>query len=97
MIHQYQNNGYLIVMDINSRCVHTVDQAAYDVIACLNARNENQTAETLRQDETWEAVKAELKDKYPEEELREIYLDLNPDLVYLPPFYDLHLDHRKTN
>ena len=31
------------------------------------------------------------------EELREIYLDLNPDLVYLPPFYDLHLDHRKTN
>ena len=72
MIHQYQNNGYLIVMDINSGCVHTVDQAAYDVIACLNARNENQTAETLRQDETWEAVKAELKDKYPEEELREI-------------------------
>jgi len=31
------------------------------------------------------------------EELREIYLDLNPDLVYLPPYYDLHLDHRKTN
>lgn len=76
MIHQYQNNGYLIVMDINSGCVHTVDQAAYDVIACLNARNENQTAETLRQDETWEAVKAELKDKYPEEELREILEDV---------------------
>lgn len=64
------------MMDINSGCVHTVDQAAYDVIACLNARNENQTAETLRQDETWEAVKAELKDKYPEEELREILEDV---------------------
>ena len=31
------------------------------------------------------------------EELRELYLDINPDLVYLPPYYDLHLDHRKTN
>ena len=31
------------------------------------------------------------------DELREIYLKISPDLVYLPPYYDLHLDHRKTN
>lgn len=30
-------------------------------------------------------------------ELREIYNSFNPDLVYVPPYYDLHLDHRKTN
>lgn len=29
--------------------------------------------------------------------LKEIYLNVNPDLVYLPPYNDLHLDHRKTN
>ena len=30
MIHQYQNNGYNIVLDVNSGAVHVVDQEAYD-------------------------------------------------------------------
>lgn len=38
--------------------------------------------------EDWSCVKDEMK---------EIYLKVCPDLVYLPPYYDLHLDHRKTN
>ena len=32
MIHQYVNNGYHIVLDVNSGCVHVVDELAYDVI-----------------------------------------------------------------
>ena len=32
MIHLYQNNGYNIVLDVNSGAVHVVDKAAYDVI-----------------------------------------------------------------
>ena len=36
MIHQYQNNGYNIVLDVNSGAVHVVDQEAYDVIEVLN-------------------------------------------------------------
>ena len=28
MIHQYQNNGYNIVLDVNSGAVHVVDQEA---------------------------------------------------------------------
>lgn len=32
MIHQYVNNGYYIVLDVNSGCVHVVDELAYDVI-----------------------------------------------------------------
>ncbi len=35
VIHQYQNNGYNIVLDVNSGCVHVVDEPGYDVIACL--------------------------------------------------------------
>ena len=33
MIHQYQLNGYNIVLDVCSGSVHVVDQAAYDMIA----------------------------------------------------------------
>ena len=32
MIHQYQNNGYNIVLDVNSGCVHVVDEPGYEVI-----------------------------------------------------------------
>ena len=40
MIHQYQNNGYNIVLDVNSGCVHVVDEPGYEVIACLNRMND---------------------------------------------------------
>ena len=43
MIHQYQNNGYNIVLDVNSGAVHVVDQEAYDVIEVLNRMNEDHT------------------------------------------------------
>lgn len=32
MIHQYVNNGYHIVLDVNSGCVHVVDEMTYRVI-----------------------------------------------------------------
>lgn len=35
MIHQYKNNGYNIVLDVNSGAVHVVDDTVYDVIACM--------------------------------------------------------------
>jgi len=33
LIHQYKNNGYNIVLDVNSGSVHVVDDKVYDVIA----------------------------------------------------------------
>ncbi|MBR6897955.1 MAG: thioether cross-link-forming SCIFF peptide maturase [Lachnospiraceae bacterium] len=35
-IHQYKNNGYNIVMDINSGSVHVVDDLVYDAIAAMD-------------------------------------------------------------
>lgn len=32
MIHQYKNNDYNIVLDVNSGSVHVVDDVVYDVI-----------------------------------------------------------------
>lgn len=33
MVHQYKNNGFNIVLDVNSGMVHIVDDLAYDIIA----------------------------------------------------------------
>ena len=52
VIHLYQNNGYNIVLDVNSGAVHVVDKAAYDVIGALEEQNEFHTPETLKSPET---------------------------------------------
>lgn len=35
MIHQYKNNGFNIVMDVNSGAVHVVDDIVYDMISMI--------------------------------------------------------------
>lgn len=72
MIHQYQNNGYNIVLDVNSGSVHVVDKIAYDVIGCLEGMNPLHTPETLRSDETREYLCGNLEDTYAREELCEV-------------------------
>jgi len=37
VIHQYKNNGYNIVMDVNSGSVHVVEDVVYDAIKLLDA------------------------------------------------------------
>ncbi len=36
MIHQYRNNGYNIVLDVNSGSIHVVDEVGYQVIGLLD-------------------------------------------------------------
>ena len=36
MVHIYKNNGYNIVMDVNSGAVHVVDELVYDIVSLIN-------------------------------------------------------------
>ena len=69
MIHLYQNNGYNIVLDVNSGAVHVVDEIAYDVIGFLERENPLHTVESLGTEETkarlWEAF----ADKFAREDV----------------------------
>ena len=58
MIHQYKNNGYNIVLDVNSGSVRVVDDMVYDIIG-------------LYENNTLEQIADKLKDKYKEEDIRE--------------------------
>ncbi|MBQ1424047.1 MAG: thioether cross-link-forming SCIFF peptide maturase, partial [Lachnospiraceae bacterium] len=44
MIHQYQMNGYNIVIDVNSASVHVTDELAYDAIRLLDNGADEQEA-----------------------------------------------------
>ena len=58
MVHQFKNNGYDIVLDVNSGAIHVVDDVTYDVIA-------------MYEEHTKEEILAALSDKYSEAEIRE--------------------------
>ncbi len=76
MIHQYINNGYHIVLDLNSGSVHVVDPLVYDAIAVVSAHMpELEKPEALPQ-EVKEAVYEELKDRYSRRELSEALEDI---------------------
>ncbi len=50
MIHQYKNNGYNIVLDVNSGSVHVVDDIVYDIIACIDEHHlESEDKETVKE------------------------------------------------
>ncbi len=76
MIHQYKNNGYDIVLDVNSGSVHVVDDMCYDVIEELNKLNVEEHPEVLEDAATVAGLQEALKEKYPVEEIGEVYEDI---------------------
>ena len=59
MVHRYKNNGYNIVLDVNSGAVHVVDDIVYDVIPYLE-----------QDGETPASIRDSLAGKYPEEKIK---------------------------
>ena len=58
MVHQFKNNGYDIVLDVNSGAIHVVDDVTYDVISMF-------------EEHTPDEIVQQLKDQYPEAEIKE--------------------------
>lgn len=69
MIHAYKMNGYNIILDQNSGCVHSVDEVAYDII-------------TRYKENTKDEIKAYILDKYSDradvtdEDIEECFEDI---------------------
>lgn len=91
MIHQYKNNGYNIVLDVNSGSVHVVDDVVYDVIPVVEKAL---TAGALPE-ETEKTVLSELKDSYREEELKEALSEIlelkEAGMLYTEDIYENYI------
>ena len=81
MIHQYKNNGYNIVMDVESGCIHVVDDIVYDLISaldeyCLTSRIRTVISEDEIKAVSYDDIRTYLTDKlaaYKEDEIKEAY------------------------
>ena len=79
MVHQFKNNGYNIVLDVNSGCVHVVDDVVYDIIPMFETSDK-------------ETIISELEGRYDREEILEAmeeigYLKDN-EMLYSPDIYE---------
>ena len=78
MIHQYINNGYYIVMDVNSGSVHSVDPVFYDAVQVLaeEAKIPDMEKPEKLPEEAVTLVKERLSGKYPDTEVAEVLEDI---------------------
>lgn len=76
MIHQYINNDYYIVMDVNSGSVHVVDPMLYDMIGLLSEKIDNLTEPVAVPEEAKEYVFGKLEGTYPRQDMEEAFSDI---------------------
>ncbi len=97
MIHQYKNNGYNIVMDVNSGAVHVVDDIVYDMISLIEPLIEGDIRDS-------DLIKAAVLNcvnlPYPEEEITEAVdevLELHKQgQLFAPDIYENYITDFKN-
>ena len=97
MVHQYKNNGYNIVLDVNSGSVHVVDDIVYDMIPYVEAAlRENITdpqgiVENIVQKSTFSYNREEVN-----EAVSEILELKNADMLFTDDIYEDYIDSFKN-
>lgn len=83
MVHQYKNNGYNIVLDVNSGSVHVVDEMVYDMIPYYKEKGREATIQRL-------------SNKYPVEALEEASEDIEELIearkLYTEDIYEKYIE-----
>ena len=87
MIHRYKNNGYNIVLDVNSGSVHVVDELVYDIIGLLD--------EGKAQEEICQTMEADYKREEISQALNEIQELKNQGMLFTEDIYRKAIDHFK--
>ncbi len=96
MVHQYKNNGYNIVLDVNSGSVHVVDDIVYDLIEIAEKLLEGGCSadggELMRQMAEYGMLS---KLPYKEEEIREALEEIlerkEAGMLYAPDIYENYI------
>lgn len=100
MVHQYKNNGYNIVLDINSGCVHIVDDIVFDLIPEVEKRvKDNQLDINLFAEDIVNNSRFSYKKELLVEAIEEIMELVSANMLYTEDIYEdyiLDFEKRKT-
>ena len=86
MVHQYKNNGYNIILDVNSGAVHVVDDIVYDIVP-------------LFENMSLEEIKEKFEESYSEKDIYEAYEEIKElkeaDRLFTEDIYEDYIDSFK--
>ena len=86
MVHQYRNNGYNIVLDVNSGAIHVVDDLTYRIIE-LYKENDLQVIEQL--------LTVDYDQKMIQEAYEEVMELVNQGELFSEEEYETYMEHMK--
>ena len=91
VVHQYKNNGYNIVMDVNSGSIHVVDDVVYDVIPLM----EEMLCSKIGKEEMKDKLAEQLGDKYDVTDVLEAFEQVedlkDSEQLYTPDIYEKYI------
>ena len=101
MIHQYINNGYYIILDVNSGSVHVADKLIYDAVALTEPLIGELEKPMELSKEIKVRVSTGLKSKgYTEEDIEEALSDIqeliNMEELFTKDIYELYIKDFKA-
>ena len=76
MVHLYKNNGYNMVLDVNSGSIHVVDDVVYDALELLNEAEDRRKEEGFRQEIT-DKMLAKYGEDITAEDMKDVFDDLD--------------------
>jgi uncharacterized protein len=101
VVHQYKNNGYNIVLDVNSGSVHVVDDVVYDVIPMVE---EALSGGEPKEESGWEPLREKtagaLNGRYPAEDVKEAFDEVielwKKGLLFAEDIYEKYITDFKS-
>ena len=87
MVHQYKNNGYDIVLDVNSGAIHEVDDETYDVIEMIDQSQ----PESYARDEIVSALSGKYGKEEVEEAIDEVQTLIDEESLFTKDTYENYI------
>ena len=87
MVHQYKNNGYDIVLDVNSGAIHVVDDVTYDVIEMIDQSQ----PESYARDEIVSALSGKYGREEVEEAIDEVQTLIDEESLFTKDTYENYI------
>lgn len=87
MVHQYKNNGYDIVLDVNSGAIHVVDDVTYDVIEMIDQSQ----PESYTRDEIVSALSGKYGKEEVEEAIDEVQTLIDEESLFTKDTYENYI------
>jgi uncharacterized protein len=87
VVHQYKNNGYDIVLDVNSGAIHVVDDVTYDVIEMIDKSQ----PESYAKDEIVSALSGKYGKEEVEEAIDEVQTLIDEESLFTKDTYENYI------